>query len=149
MKALSVHPYYAMAIISGRKTIEIRSWDTAYRGDILICSTAKKQRGCISSHALGVVTLKDIRRFDRGDCEGSLLPPEDYVYHYFVDYAWVLENPRPIIPFEIKGKLSLWNYDGDIDIIPESDWKPAIVYDEDAEQYVGKFFDKYWKPLLY
>ena len=73
MKALSIHPYYAMAIVSGQKTIEIRSWETSYRGDILICSTAKKQRGTIPGHALGVVTLEDIRRFEKKDFKATLL----------------------------------------------------------------------------
>lgn len=41
MKALSIHPEYAMNIIKGLKTIEVRSWTTKYRGDMLICATAK------------------------------------------------------------------------------------------------------------
>ncbi len=149
MKALSVHPYYAMAIISGRKTIEIRSWDTKYRGDILICSTTKKQHGTVPSHALGVVNLSDIRRFDHCDCEASLLPREESMYHYFVDFSWILTNPRPINPFPVKGKLNLWTYDGEIEILPEEEWKSGIKYNEKAEQYEGDFFEKYWRPLVY
>ena len=41
VKALSIHPYYAQAIVTGLKTIEVRTWRTDYRGDIVICSTAK------------------------------------------------------------------------------------------------------------
>lgn len=37
MKALSIHPYYAIGIVTGDKTI-VRTWSTDYRGDILICS---------------------------------------------------------------------------------------------------------------
>ena len=44
MKALSIHPIYAMCIVTGQKTVECRSWTTSYRGDILICSTAKKRK---------------------------------------------------------------------------------------------------------
>ena len=42
MKALSIHPEYAMNIIKGLKTVEVRGWTTKYRGDILICATANK-----------------------------------------------------------------------------------------------------------
>ena len=41
MKALSVHPVFAMKIFSKEKTIELRTWKTDYRGDLLICSTQK------------------------------------------------------------------------------------------------------------
>jgi hypothetical protein len=41
MKALSVRQPYASAILAGVKTLEIRSWQTHYRSDLLICATAK------------------------------------------------------------------------------------------------------------
>ncbi len=41
MKALSIHPYFAMAITDGSQIVECRSWNTKYRGDIMICSIAK------------------------------------------------------------------------------------------------------------
>lgn len=47
MKALSVEAGYAMCLVTGLKTVECRSWDTNYRGDIIICSTAKKLHGTI------------------------------------------------------------------------------------------------------
>ncbi|SDB66652.1 ASCH domain-containing protein [Butyrivibrio sp. INlla16] len=148
MKALSIHPYYAMAIIAGQKTVEIRSWETNYRGDILICSTAKKQRGTIPGHALGVVTLEDVRRFEKKDCKPALLDPKDYVYHC-IDYAWILTNVRPIKPVPVKGKLSLWNYDGAIEFIPESEWLLPEGIEPGSEQDTGEFFEKYWKKLIY
>lgn len=63
MKALSIHPVYAGLIWAGDKTIECRSWRTDYRGDLLICSTAKKIKDTIPGHALCVVTLADIVPF--------------------------------------------------------------------------------------
>ena len=32
-------------------------------------------------------------------------------------YAWTLKNPRPIIPFPMKGKLSLWECDHEIEVL--------------------------------
>ena len=34
MRTLSIKPYYATKILLGEKTIEVRSWQTPYRGDI-------------------------------------------------------------------------------------------------------------------
>lgn len=139
MKALSVHPYYAMAIVSGQKSIECRSWSTDYRGDLLICSTAKKYHGTIPGHALGVVTLEDVVPFEKKHLKAALMLPKEYQVDH---YAWKLTYNRLIVPVPVKGKLSLWNYDGEIEYIPEEEW-----ITEDPEQ-AGQWVEKYWKPLM-
>ena len=134
MKALSIHPIYAMCIVTGQKTVECRSWTTNYRGDILICSTAKKEKGTIPGHALGVVTLKDIVPFRRKHLKGAMMDsfsPEDY--------AWILTNPRVIKPFPVKGKLSLWTCEHEIEYLP----KPK---NEKEDEELGRI---YWDPIIY
>lgn len=139
MKALSVHPYFAMSIVVGIKTVEVRTWKTDFRGDILICSTAKKVHGTIPSHALGVVTLTDIVPFDRKKhLEAADLKPSELEAD-FEGFAWILENPRVIKPIPVKGKLSLWDFDGKIEYLP----KPQTE-EEDLE------LDRlYWEPLIF
>ena len=44
MLALSISPDYALEMLEGLKTTEYRSWQTKHRGDLLICSTAKKNK---------------------------------------------------------------------------------------------------------
>lgn len=141
MKALSVHPYFAMSIVVGIKTVEIRTWKTDYRGDILICSTAQKIHGMIPSHALGVVRLADVVPFDRNkhlkaaDIEPSGIDKD------FKGYAWILEDPRVIKPIPVKGKLSLWNFDreNEIEYLPKPKTK-----EEDKE------LDRiYWEPIIF
>ena len=144
MKALSIHPYYAMAIVAGQKSIECRSWSTEYRGDILICSTKDKLHGTIPGHALGVVTLEDIVPFKKKHLKPALMMPRDFQEGM---YAWKLTYNRLIVPVPVKGRLSLWNYDGDIEYIPESEWiLPEGVSAEDVP--AGEWFHKYWEPLL-
>ena len=63
MKVLSIDPEYAMKIAREEKTIECRSWTTKYRGDIIICSSAKKEKGAVSGHALAVVNLYNVRTY--------------------------------------------------------------------------------------
>ena len=132
MKALTVHPSYAMAIVTGLKTVECRTWKTSYRGDILITSSAKKFAGTIPGHALGVVTLKDIVRFDRKHVKPALM--QDWEPGL---YAWILENPRIIKPIPVKGKLSLWNF-ADED---KSEYLPVPKTEEEDEALGAMYWD--------
>jgi len=134
MKALSIHPIYAMCIVTGQKTVECRSWTTNYRGDILICSTAKKEKGTIPGHALGVVTLKDVVPFQKKHLKGAMMNN-----YYEGDYAWVLTNPRVIKPFPVKGKQSLWTCEHEIEFLP-------VPKNEEEDEELGRI---YWDPIIY
>lgn len=142
MKALSIHPYFACAISEGAKSIECRTWKTDYRGDIVICSTAKKYHGTIPSHALSVVELVDIVPFEKKHLKAALMRPDEYRPGM---YAWILRNNRLIVPQPVKGKLSLWNYDGPIEYIPPEEW---IVKPGDDPETKKAWYDQYWKPLI-
>lgn len=129
MKALSIHPAYAGAIFAGAKTIEVRTWRTDYRGDILICSTNKKIKDTIPGHALCVVRLADVVPFEKKHLEAACMLPSEYEKGL---YAWILEDLRPIRPIPLKGKLSLWNYDGEVEYLklPETDEEDEKLYHE-------------------
>lgn len=93
IKALSIHPMYAVAIAVGEKKEEYRTWQTPYRGDLLICASQYNDgwefpRG----YALCVVNLYDIKWLPDDEC-----------------YAWQLKDIRPIMPFKYKGKLHLYD----------------------------------------
>lgn len=137
MKALSVHPYFAMGIVVGQKTVECRTWKTDYRGDIVICSTKTLLKGTIPGHALGVVELVDVVPFTKEHLKAAEMVKEEM---HGGQYAWILENPRLIKPIPVKGKLSLWNFEDEskIEILP---WL-------DDEEEAQKQFDTYWKPLI-
>lgn len=135
MKALTVHPAYAMCIVTGQKTVECRTWKTSYRGPVLICSSAKKMHGSIPGHALGVVDLVDVVPFAREHIAPSM--EDGMIYNA---YAWILKNPRCIEPLPVKGKLSLWNFDQDEKIVYLP--KPET---EEEDKALGA---KYWEPLI-
>jgi hypothetical protein len=116
LKALSIHPYFAGMIFAGKKTVECRTWKTDYRGDILICSTAKRWKGTISGHALCVVRLADVVPFEKKHLEAACMQKNDFAPGL---YAWILTDLRIIRPIPLKGKLSLWNYDGEVEILEE------------------------------
>lgn len=134
MKALSINPLDACAIWIGEKKIECRTWPTDHRGDLLIVSTAKKIKDTIPGHALCVVTLADVVPFEKKHLAPALMRPRDFEPGR---YAWILENVRTIRPIPLKGKLSLWNYDGEIEYLQEPQ------SEEDDE----KMYHDIWEPL--
>ena len=145
MKALSVHPFYADAIVSGLKGVEVRTWRTDYRGDLLICSTQKLYHGTIPGHALGVVKLVDVVPLKKKHLKDAMMPESDYNPNFF---AWVLDDNRLIVPIPVKGKLSLWNFEHDelIQYIPPEEWTET---EENAgSDEPGEWWYKYWEPLI-
>lgn len=115
MKALSVREPWASMLIDGGKTIEVRSWSTDYRGELLICASASPKdffwhheaanvdrllpAGCI----LGIVNLIDVRKMTPKDNRasiGSYIPGA---------YAWVVETVCSCRPDKIIGKLRLFD----------------------------------------
>lgn len=129
MKALSIHPVYAMMIFAKQKTIEVRTWKTDYRGDILICSTNRKFKDTIPGHALCVVTLTDVVPLKKEHAAAACLEKSEVQPGL---YAWKLDNLRYIKPIPLKGRLSLWNYDGEVEYLkePESDEEDEKLYHE-------------------
>lgn len=136
MKALSIHPLYAMCIFFLEKTVEVRSWTTNYRGDFLICTTAKKFKDTIPGHAICVANLKDVVPMERKHIEAACMSEEYYDPN---QYAWILDDIRIIKPFPVKGKRSLWECDHEIEYLKVNE----------SEEENDKIFDKYFEPLMY
>lgn len=101
MKALSIRSDYAADIMNGTKTEEYRSWSTDYRGDLLICNTAKKIHGFVPGYALCVAKITGVEQ--RNDKDGKY-------------YAWKIApfadgGSYWIEPIKVKGQLRLFNVD--------------------------------------
>jgi hypothetical protein len=120
MKALSVQQPFAFEILSGQKTIEVRTWDTLHRGDLLICSSGKpafskmdmeeleEEYGStfLYGHSLCLVRVADVRSPRRGDADKALMDEIDPEA-----YCWLLEDVRPVVPFPVKGKQGIFDID--------------------------------------
>ncbi len=101
MKALSVKQPWANMIAAGKKTIETRTWSTKYRGPLLIVSSRSpsiEPVGC----ALAVADLVDCRPMIQSDEVRACCKV------YPNAYAWVLRDIRAITPFQVKGRLGLY-----------------------------------------
>ena len=96
-----------------------RTWETSYRGEILICASQKwdpnyakdEIRDELIDHqphlfqhgyAVAIANLVDIRPMRKGDEEAALCKK------YPEARSWILENIRPIEPFPVKGQLGLF-----------------------------------------
>ncbi|UOO81749.1 ASCH domain-containing protein [Uruburuella testudinis] len=128
MKALSVKQPWAFLIGGGEKTIELRSWSTDYRGQILICSSkSEKDAWAVVDgryHQLPagvmmcVADLVDVRQIeDTADNQDAA----------FVDsiesgvYGWFLENIRHCCLKPVNGKLRLFDIDeNEIEFVGEN-----------------------------
>ena len=100
MKAISVKQPWANLIASGEKTVETRTWTTAYRGELLIVSS-KTPRIEPAGQALAIAELVDCRPMTKADEASALCDV------YPKAQAWVLRRIRRIPPFPVKGQLGI------------------------------------------
>lgn len=119
MKGLTIRQPWASLIATGRKTIEVRSWRTHYRGTIVVVAGKRFDsvgRSLVTpaprdAGALALVDLIDVRPFAKGDDESAAMwDPGDSEC-----FAWVLANPRPlrsIVP--VDGFLGIRDLASDI-----------------------------------
>lgn len=141
MKALSIKNPFAALILAGVKKYEVRSWQTYYRGEILICSTQKpendlwkyyneatfgfdvisnfhkfKGKDIPDGYAIATANLVDIKPFDQSTpLQNAFSCTQlEAVKKNFGDkpyYLWVLKNVNKIDPFPVKGKHGLFKVD--------------------------------------
>lgn len=142
MKALSIKQPWLQFILNGWKTLEIRTWNTTYRGPLLLVSSKTHDKewpfklspsGSLSvfdvgpfvyGHALCTVNLVDCRPMvetDEKDAMCHWSPPlrlhgpnkPGARAKYERLYAWKFADVTPITPFPVKGKLNIFEVDTD------------------------------------
>ena len=127
-KALSVKQPYADLLTrvvfrdeSGEyhaeKTIEVRTRNTNYRGDLLVCSSSKPEiPGRMSGFTCGFVELYDVKPvedFTAEDWAATCIPENERPRK---GYGWMLRNPRRVVEMPIRGQLGVYNL-----IVPKDD----------------------------
>ena len=126
MKCLSICQPFAELIVQGKKTIELRKWNTKFRGEFLVhaaknvltedCKRLKISPEGISTGAIiGKVNLVDVKKYG-SDKELN----KDKKKHYSVSnntknkYGFILENPKKLrVPIEHMGKLNFFEFHPD------------------------------------
>lgn len=132
--ALSVKQPYAGQIAYGEKTIELRSKTTAFRGDLLICSSKKPNiPGLDCGFTLAMVELYDVKpveEFTPEDWEQTCIPKESRG-NYLNCWGWMLRDNRRVIEWPVSGQLGIWKLVFTKDLIIEY---PSIM-SLDKESY--------------
>lgn len=130
LKALSVKQPWALALVDGVKSIEVRTWTTKHRGPLVICASASPNNffwrdevehvhrlipsGCI----MAIVDLVDCRPMTKADEDDAIC---DYCPGAF---AWVVKPIAHCRPDPIMGKLNLYDVPDDklVRLVDETDW---------------------------
>lgn len=103
------------------KEIELRSRITHYRGDVLICSSAKpvdpwgRHLAGVTCGLVELYDVKPIEDFTPEDWDATCIPIEERE-KYRKGYGWLMRNPRRVVEMPIKGKLGFYNL-----IVPKDD----------------------------
>lgn len=124
MKALSIRQPWASLIASGEKTIEVRTWKTAYRGPLIVCvSQSPRIASLPTGVALVVVELIDSRPIVAADSIAACCDVDPST-----EFAWVLSSPRVLSePQPVKGKLGIFDLTSrPTDAPPHSDLWPTF-----------------------
>lgn len=119
MKALSIRQPWAWLIVNGYKDIENRTWNTKYRGPVLIhASTAKPSKADmglareIMQHYAASHRLPERNNFRLGGIVGIATitgcVDESPSPWFFGPKGFTLINGRPLNFHPLKGKLSLF-----------------------------------------
>lgn len=127
MKVLTIKQPWATLIIQGDKKFEFRSWQTKYRGELLIHAGKGIDKEAVKrlekylpkelpiGKILGKVTLVDCIKMSP-EFKEKLLKENSDIYtksSFQENYGWLLDNVEVFNePIEAKGHLSLWEFDG-------------------------------------
>ena len=122
MKTLSLKQPWAELILQGKKKIEIRKWNTKFRGPFLIHASKNpdkegmkrfgfKENELLLGKILGKAELVDVKKYEtKEDFE------KDKEIHLagweWGSWGFILENIKKLDnPIEAKGQLGFWEFE--------------------------------------
>jgi hypothetical protein len=150
MRCLSVSQPYADLIIEGRKTIELRTWNTKFRGEFLVHvplkvnKQASKRMGINEKNLktgviIGKVEIYDVKVYNSLDELKS-----DYKKHFagkeYLNhrYGFLLRNPQALrVPILYKGSLGFFEAKLHT-AVSDNDVRSELFDEEHRYQWVGK-----------
>ena len=121
MKCLSICQPFAELIIQNKKTIELRKWNTSFRGEFLVhapikirkedCKKMKMKKNLTTGAIIGKVELYDVKKY-----ESLKEIQEDKKQHFSTKpfqkktFGFILKNSKPLrIPIPWKGQLGFFD----------------------------------------
>ena len=130
MKALTIHPVWAWAIVHGHKRVENRTWRTHHRGPLLIHasadSPAARQSDAAARKALATLGIDVPEMVPAGAIVGQVelidvVTPNSGQHDLFNSrldgdplavgpFCWLLGQPTTLTPIALRGQQGLFNY---------------------------------------
>ena len=119
MKALSLKQPWAELIVSGKKTIELRKWNTNFRGAFLIHASLSTKKEWMEQYGftelpqgfiVGKAKLVDVKKYKNkqeleADADKHCAGKEWWSEK---TYGFILEDAERITPIPLKGKLNFF-----------------------------------------
>ena len=120
MKVLSLKQPFAELILAGKKTIELRNWNTSFRGEFLVHASKNSDKNSMIKFGfkdlpcgviLGKVELVDVKPY-RDYNEHNLDKDKHLADSSWGKYGFILKNPKRFDkPINALGKLGFWDFD--------------------------------------
>ena len=149
MKCLSISQPFADLVISGKKTIELRKWNTNFRGEFLIhapikiraddCKRLKITKKLVTGVIIGKAELYDVKKYD------SLKEvKKDQKFHFAATnfqkktFGFKIKNAKSLrIPIPWKGQLGFFDVELSKANIKNKDIVSDIIDEEYRYQWIG------------
>lgn len=149
MKCLSISQPFADLIVSGKKIIELRNWNTNYRGEFLIHAPLKIRiedskrlkinKKFVTGAIIGKAQLYDVKKYNSAKEIHS-----DQKFHFASKkfqnkmFGFLLKNAKPFrIPIPLKGQLGLFDVDIPKTKIKNNEIISDIIDEEYRYQWIG------------
>jgi hypothetical protein len=149
LKCLSVSQPFADLIISGKKIIELRKWNTNFRGEFLIhapikiriedCKRLKINKKLVTGAIIGKAELYEVKKYN-----SVKEIKADQKFHLASKnfrgktFGFMLKNVKSIrIPISCKGKLGFFEIDFPKIEIKDRELVTDIIDEEYRYQWIG------------
>lgn len=149
MKCLSVSQPFADLIISGKKTIELRKWNTNFTGEFLIhaplkirvndCKRLKIDKKFVTGAIIGKAELYSVKKYN-----STNQIKKDKKFHFASMelekkiYGFMLKNAKPFrVPIPCKGKLGFFDVQLPKSKIKNNEIMTDIIDEEYRYQWIG------------
>ncbi len=118
MKALSLKQPWAELILQGRKKIELRKWNTHFRGEFLIHASKNPDKEGMKQFGfndlpcgfiVGKAELSDVKKYQSDD-EFNKDKNLHLASQEWGTFGFILKNPERINIVPAKGRLNFWEF---------------------------------------
>jgi len=149
LKCLSISQPFADLVIFGKKSIELRNWNTNFRGDFLIHAPLKIRVGdskrlkigkkFVTGAIIGKAQLYDVKKY-----KSTKEIKSDQKFHFSTKkfqnktFGFLLKNAKPLrIPIPCKGQLGFFDVNIPKNKIKNKEIVTEIIDEEYRYQWIG------------